>query len=292
MVQTALSQDPQSTTEILGTGAARCLKEFDDYLSRVRGLAPNSRRIYCFHVKRFLADFCGADAPDWSSLRAEDLTAFVQREASYYQRHARALPGQALRTLLRYLRFTGQVQSGMEAAIPQMPQWKQAGLPRYLPAPEVERVIGSVLDHTAQGRRNYTMLLLLARMGLRAEEVMKLTLDDIDWREGVIRIRATKSHRDRMMPLSQEVGAALYIYLEHARPPSGSRALFLRLRPPFKSFHDSSAISRMVRRTLIRAGILWGPRPLRTSLGTPPQRAWSRAVRPSRRSRTFWAMPR
>jgi site-specific recombinase XerD len=147
----------------------------------------------------------------------------------------------------------------MEAAIPQMPQWKQAGLPRYLPAPEVERVIGSVLDHTAQGRRNYAMLLLLARMGLRAEEVMKLTLDDIDWREGVIRIRATKSHRDRMMPLSQEVGAALYVYLEHARPQSGYRAVFLRLRPPFKPFHDSSAISRMVRRALIRAGIVGAP---------------------------------
>ncbi len=258
MNRTALSKRLQLEIES-PMGAAQWLKQFDDHLSRVQGLALSSRRNYCFFVGRFLASYCGTAAPDWSSLRGEDLAIFVHREASRLKRHARGGPATAIRALLRYLVFVGAIRVGLEAAIPQIPRWKHAALPRYLSAAEVERVLASVSDDTPKARRDHAILLLLARTGMRAVEVAQLKLDDIDWREGNLWIRSGKSRRERRLPLVQDVGAALCAYLEHGRAPCPSRTVFLRVLSPFDPLHDSAAVCKIARRALTRAGIINSP---------------------------------
>jgi len=259
MKNTAVSKALQQGVQPPGIDASQCLKDFDDYLTRVQGLAPRTRQGYCFWVSRFLARFCTTAAPDWSSLRAEHLTTFVEQEASRLHRYSRALPRTAIRALLRYLTFLGVIRSGLEAAVPRMPRWKHAELPRYLPSADVERVVGGVLDGTPKGRRNHAILMLLARTGLRADEVSKLSLDDIDWVAGTICIQSTKSHRERRLPLAQDVGAAVCSYLKNGRPPCRSRTIFLRVLRPFDPFLNSAAICRIARRAMTRVGILNTP---------------------------------
>lgn len=239
--------------------AAQWLKNFDDYLSQVQGLALGSRKKYGFFASRFLVAFCGTAAPDWSSLRGEDLTTFVQREASRLKRHGRHGPGTAIRALLRYLTFVGAIRVGLEGAVPQTRRWKHAELPRYLPAAEIERVVASVLNDTPIGRRNHAILLLLARTGMRAGEIVTLTLDDINWKEGTLCIRSGKSRGERRLPLTQEVGDALCAYLEHGRPASPSRRIFLHVVSPYDPFNRSATVSNIARRALTRAGVLHIP---------------------------------
>jgi len=197
MGRISFSEELEHTRRSSGIDVVQCLKRFDNYLLEVRGLAPRTREGYCFWVRRFLRTFTAER--DLSTLRGEDVTAYVQREASRLKRYARGVPGTAIRALLRYLTFAGVIRGGLEAAVPRMPKWKYADLPRYLPPEDIDRVIAGVLDDTATGQRNRAILLLLARTGMRADEIVKLTLDDIDWRKGTIRIRSGKSRRERQL---------------------------------------------------------------------------------------------
>jgi hypothetical protein len=117
--------------------ASQYLTWFGEYLLDVQGLTPGTRRDYCAVVSRFLDEFCGRAAPDWSSLRVEHLTSFVHREALRLKRHARGTPTVAIRALLRYLKLIGAVRAGMEAAGPRTPRWKHGELPPSLSAEEV-----------------------------------------------------------------------------------------------------------------------------------------------------------
>jgi site-specific recombinase XerD len=246
--------------QALGVDAVQFLHDFEDYLRRVKGLAPGTIKSYCFWVRRFLAAFCGTSAPDWSALRGPELAAFVQKEASRLLRNGREAPGVALRVLLRYLSFLGAIQDGLQGAIPQRPRWRHVGLPRHIPALDIERVVSGALDGSGRrGLRNHAILLLLSRTGLRAHEVAQLSLDDIDWTEGTICIRSNKTHTERRLPLAHDVGEALSIYLKHGRPACSFRTIFLRVIPPFDPFTGSAAVCRIARRALTRAGILNTP---------------------------------
>jgi integrase/recombinase XerD len=259
MDKNALSDGLKHDLDSSWIDAVECLKRFDNYLLHVQGLAPRTREGYCFWVSRFFKTFFGTAGRDLSSLRGEDLTMYVQREASRLKRNARGIPGTAIRGLLRYLVFAGVIRGGLESAIPRMPKWKYADLPRYLPPEDIDRAVAGVLRDSAAGRRNHAILLLLARTGMRAGDVANLTLDDIDWRKGTIRIRSGKSRHERHLPLTQEVGSALCSYLQHGRPPCSSRAFFLRVLSPLVPFQGSAAICRIARRALTRAGIVNTP---------------------------------
>jgi integrase len=114
-------------------------------------------------------------------------------------------------------------------------------------------MLAAANDGTSVGLRNHAILLLLARLGLRAQEVVQLQLEDIAWAEGRLVIRATKSHRVRQLPLAHDVGNALATYLQHGRPVSTSRAMFLHHRAPFGPFQSSSTIAKIVRLALQQA---------------------------------------
>ena len=120
---------------------------------------------------------------------------------------------------------------------------------------EVERVLATCTDGSPAALRNHAILLLLARLGVRAHEVAALCLEDINWYEGRVRIHPGKTHHERVLPLVQEVGEAVAAYLQHGRPPTPSRHLFLHCRAPFRPLTDATAISRMAARALRRAGI-------------------------------------
>ena len=234
----------------------RWVDDFEGHLSQVVGLAPATRHQYCFFVRRFLAEYRETGFPNRCVLRAEWLTSFVRQEAARLHGPARNKPGTSLRSWLRYLVFCGAIDTGMEAAIPSMPQWKYASLPVRLTADETERVIGAARDGTSHELRNQAIALLLARTGLRACEARHLTLNDIDWAEGSLRIAPGKSHRERRLPLPRDVGEALYAYLRHERPTSSCREVFLSTRKPFGPIRDSSVVSSTVRRAMNRCGVV------------------------------------
>ena len=149
----------------------------------------------------------------------------------------------------------GFIANGLEAAIPRMRTWKHATLPEHLSSTEVIRILTACADGTALGKRNYALLLLLSRLGLRALEAAQLKLEDVDWRSGSLVIRASKTHRERHLPLPEEVGQACLDYLQHGRPPTNSRQIFLVHTAPFAPLQTSSALTKAVKRLLHKAGI-------------------------------------
>jgi integrase len=135
-----------------------------------------------------------------------------------------------------------------------MRRWKLATLPTYLSAAQVRKALDGCDRETVMGRRDYAILLLLAKLGLRADEVATLTLDDIDWRASEILVRAKGRQRARM-PIPPDVGAAIVAYLRNGRPKSSCRRLFVRTLAPHVGFASGSAITMIAKVTLDRVGI-------------------------------------
>src|SRR6266705_1587313 len=206
-------------------------------------------------ARRFLTACFHTGHVNWPSLRAQQITDFVRQEAAGKHGGGRKLPSTAVRSLLRFLVFRGELPPGLEAAALAPRQWVHDSLPKHLTAEEVERVLALYASESPTDRRNRAILMLLARLGLRAPEVVRLCLEDIDWHEGRIVIRSRKTHHDRVLPLSQDVGRALADYLCWGRPATTSRIVFLHGLAPFRPFADAAAISRIAARSLHRVGV-------------------------------------
>jgi integrase/recombinase XerD len=160
----------------------------------------------------------------------------------------------ALRMFVRFLIADGHCPVGFEAAIPTVAHWRLAALPRYLQPAEVERLIASCDRTSPVGRRDRAILRLLARLGLRAGDIVQLRVSDIDWRGAWIDVYG-KSRRHTRLPLTQEVGQAIVAYVQRGRPRTDADALFVRCRAPFRAFRSHCAISVIVDRALRRAGV-------------------------------------
>jgi site-specific recombinase XerD len=164
----------------------------------------------------------------------------------------------ALRSYLRFLAAAGLCRSNLDHAISPVVQWRLSSLPRYLSANDVERVVASC-DQLSNGRlRDRAILLLLARLGLRAGDVAALKLQDLDWTAGMLHVSG-KTRRQVRLPLPQEVGDAVLAYIEQERPRVGEETVFLTMIAPYKPFSISSSISAIVARALKRAGITDAP---------------------------------
>lgn len=227
-----------------------CLQPFDEYLDRVSGVSVGTRQIYLLYARSFLQMRFGAAEPDWSALSAEDVADFIRVKAATV---TTSLPATAVRALLRYLATTGAVRGGLEGAVPTIRRWKHASLPRHLTTDQVEDVLSGCDEGTLLGKRDRAILLLLVRLGLRAGEVAALTLDDLDWRHGHLLVRATKSRRERKLPLPDEVGRAIVAYLRFGRPHRSHRAVFVG-RSPFEPL-KASGITDVTQRALARVGL-------------------------------------
>lgn len=232
----------------------RIFEEFSRYLDKERGLAPKSIIAHLPVIRQFLREVCPAGACDLGRISQEDVIRYVERHAR--DRSADSGKGMcwALRAFLRYLHCKGLNAHALAGCVPSIRRWKFMNLPTYLAAPQVQRVIDSCDRTTALGRRDYAILMMLAKLGMRAGEVATLTLDDIDWRSGEMLIRG-KGRQRASMPIPPDVGAAIVAYLRDGRPTPSCRRLFLRALAPHVGFASGCAITMIAKVALQRAGI-------------------------------------
>ena len=161
----------------------------------------------------------------------------------------------AVRMFLRFLIADGKCAAGLEGSIPVLAHWRLSSLPRYLQSEEVERVIASCDPVAAAGKRDRAILLLLARLGLRAGDVVQLRLGDVDWREATIAVSG-KNRRQTLMPLTQEIGDAIASYIKDGRPQTTVESLFIRSRAPFRALANHCAVSMIAAQAMHRAGVV------------------------------------
>lgn len=215
--------NPATAAHPARTSAQAWLADFEHHLDRVGGCAFGSRDNYLRYTRRILRDLFGDGEVDWSRLSANAVTDFVRREAAKLRPSACGQPVTAIRSLIRFLASKGVVPAGLLGAVPAVRTWRHSSIPRAISTEDVERAVTACGAESKYGLRERAIVLLIARLGLRAGEVIRLRVDDIDWVRACILVRAGKTHRERSLPLSQEVGNALAAYLQHARPGSTHR---------------------------------------------------------------------
>lgn len=229
-------------------------EEFGDYLRSERGLTPKSIIRHLPVIRRFLNEVCPSGASDLGKIGQEGVTRYIERHARDGSAGSGKAMCWALRSFLRYLYHSGLHPLALAGCVPSIRHWKLASLPTYLSAAQVRKVLDGCDRTTVLGRRDYAVLMMLAKLGLRAAEVMSLTLDDIDWRSGEMLVCAKGRQRARM-PMPTDVGAAVVAYLRDGRPTSSCRRLFLRTLAPNVGFASGCAITMIAKTALERAGI-------------------------------------
>jgi site-specific recombinase XerD len=227
---------------------------FRRYLLEERRLSLATPHNYLPVVDQFLSERFRGKRLNFAAIRPRDVTDFVRRHARQLSPGRSALMVTALRSFFRYLLYRGDLARDLAACVPTVPRWAFSELPRFISAESVQRVLDGCDRETSIGRRNYAILLLLARLGLRAGEVVSLRLDDVDWKKGVITVRG-KGGKNVAMPLTVDVGEALAVYLRRDRPNCSDRRVFIRHRAPQIGLHNSMAICSLVMRALKRAGV-------------------------------------
>ena len=241
------------------TAAAQLLETFRRYLAQERGLAPGTVRNYVDAARLFIAGLPNPNDPDLEGLSASEVTGFVLGLA---RAHARGGPRSAknlgtattgLRSLLGLLFLQGRIPLPLADAVPSPARWKGSSLPRAVDACTIAALLDGC-DHTrAVGRRDFAILTLLVRLGLRAGEVAALLLDDVDWAGGDLLVRG-KANRERRLPIPGDVGEAVVDYLSEGRPRSACRQVFLRALAPHVEM-TPGAVGMVVALACDRAGL-------------------------------------
>jgi site-specific recombinase XerD len=251
---TMLDPNPSSVAASPPTAIEVSLQQFQQYLRQERSLTEATVINYTPVARSFLVERFSEAAVDWHRITAGDITAFVQRQASLITSKRAPLVVTALRSFLRYLFHRGAIDTDWSACVPTIATWSLSKVPKFLSGDQIQKILDSCDKETVIGKRDYALLLLLARLGLRAGEVVALTIDDIDWEAGLITV-CGKGKRVAQMPLTSEVGAAIADYLSTARPQCSSRRVFIRTNAPLTGFANSVAICSLVDKALARAGV-------------------------------------
>lgn len=253
----------------------RLLEEYAGYLSAARGLAAPTVAGYRRVAGAFLvACSCAPDSDELSvdGLTASDVIGFVLVEADRLSGGSLNNVATGLRALLRFLHVQGYTATSLASAVPAAPGWRDGGVPRAAPPDQVARLLASCDRRTTSGRRDFAILTVLARLGLRAAEVAALGVGDIDWRAGELVVTG-KGHRRDRLPLPDDVGRAIAAYCRGGRRSGECRSVFVHLRAPYTAL-SSSAISEVVARACGRAGLpRMGAHRLRHSAATGMRRA-------------------
>ena len=229
------------------------LGDYEDYLRNKRGLAENSLHVYVPLIRIFLASQAGRTGrvSRFNTLAIRDFVlSQIQNRSGEYIR----LLGTALRSFLRFLFMSGRMSRDLSTSVPTVRRYRQAAPPAFLRPEEVERILAKTDRSTSTGRRDYAIILLLARLGLRAGEIVALELDDLLWRTGEIVVHGKGRIVDRL-PLLSEIGEALATYLRKDRGCSASRRVFLRRLAPRTGLTGPAAVGHIVRAALVQADI-------------------------------------
>jgi site-specific recombinase XerD len=252
------------------TASQRLVVSFGTYLARERGLAEGTIRFYV-HIARLFVDGRPGGA-GFCDLSAREVTAFTATVCEGRGLSSCRQAASALRSFLRFLAVEGIAGAGLEEAVLSV-AGPSCPLPRAISAGAVASLLSSCEQNSPASRRDYAILLLLARLGLRGGEVVAMELGDIDWRAGELIVRGKGRRRDRL-PLLAEVGGALADYLRHGRPASQSRRVFLRQCAPFVGLAGTGALRAVLARACERAGIACAsPHQLRHTAATQMLRA-------------------
>lgn len=228
-------------------------RDYGRFLRQERGFMSASVGQYLPVARRFLWHRFRGGTIRLKGLCTKDVTDFVLQDSSTRGRRSAQLMTAVLRSFLNYLFQEGRTATNLATSIPAMAGWRLSELPRYLEAAQVEKLLRRCDRRQKVGRRDYAILLLLARLGLRAGEVAGLELDDIDWTAGELLIRGKGSRVDRL-PLLQDVGQAVVDYLQRGRPNGSTRRVFVHCKAPYAGFGSPpNAVCGIVRRALTRA---------------------------------------
>jgi len=229
---------------------------FERHLQVERGLAETTIERCATTAQQFLSARFGTGEVDLRALRASDVVQFVQHEAKRLRPPGTRSVVTGLRSFLRYVQYCGEVGPELVFSVPKVAAWSMTSpLPKAISAEHAQAALDSCDRASALGRRDYAVLLILARLGLRADEIIKLQLDDIDWDSGHLRVRG-KGGRECLMPLPVDVGEAIATYAADGRPNSADRHLFLRSTAPIRGLKDGSyAVGAIVGRALRRAHV-------------------------------------
>ena len=224
------------------------IREFRSWMRQHRGLTDTTLDVYQPIITELLT-VLGGDPHRYTAEALRDFT--LERARRHGLWRAKTVVG-TVRAFLRFLGATGKCSPGMQYAIPGFASWQLSSVPRFLPVEDVERVIGSC-PADGNGPRDKAVILLLARLGLRAGEVARLSFADIDWSQGLLTVSG-KTRRQEKLPLPQEVGDALLHYLRQSRPPLPTPEVFTTVVAPVRPL-TRAAVTHIVRAALRRAGI-------------------------------------
>lgn len=230
----------------------RILQEFAMYLSSERGMTEKAICTYGRYIRLFIDDRFGAGSVDWSAIHGADIHRFISRLTKKFSPGTTGLVITALRSFFRFLNVYGHVKTEFSKYIPSVPNWRATNLPYYLSSKEVDRLLNKINRDSDVGKRDYAILKLLTRLGLRACEVANLSLDDINWSGAEITIHG-KGLRKKRLPIPSDVGQALALYLK-IRRKRDTRRVFLRTFPPYEGI-SSPLIGALVRAAITRTGL-------------------------------------
>jgi integrase/recombinase XerD len=232
------------------------LERYRQYLLQERRLAATTARLYVYLVRPFVSATVSPDSltPDWTTLRAADVIDFVVARTPQRSRGTAKLTVTALRSLLNFLHVEGHITGSLTGAVPSVASWRLAGLPKGLNPREIRALFASCDRRTVTGRRDFAVLTILVRLGLRAREVATLRLDDIHWRTGTIAVRGKGPHVEEL-PLPNDVGAAVVAYLRRGRPVTAmDRTVFVRVKAPHRPL-TASGVTGIVAAAAERADL-------------------------------------
>ena len=237
LIETGVAQSRQVPP--CNSARGRLRQDYIDYLRHQRGLRESSIYQAWWVANRFLQFLFGDAEGDLAQIGTSDIVHYLHHLASLSDRNKAAVSH--LRTFLMFLFNSGRIKAHLALGIPRKAQKYAARLPRHLTPEQVETLLVAIKTDTPAGRRDYAMVLLQARLGLRATEVVAIRIDDIDWRAGELIVRGKGQLHDRM-PLSEDVGEALAHYIRHDRA-SASRYLFVTQRAPRRPFRSAQILN-------------------------------------------------
>jgi site-specific recombinase XerD len=233
----------------------RLIAQYDRHLSEVAGLAKGTRRDYCSYARQFLQRRFGGRPARLHKLVPWDITGFVEQRAHEIKPATLRQLAAGLRSFLRFLHFTDRSDARLAGAVTCPPPWPHSPVPETLSEAQLRALLKSFDRTLPLGRRDFAMALCLCRLGLRAQEVATMQLQDVDWHAQTLHLRHTKTRRGRLLPLPSDVAKAIQGYLQAGRPSSGSTRLFVRHRAPWSEGQTSELVRSAMRVAFDRCGL-------------------------------------
>ena len=264
--QTGIITTPKSAE----TPLDQCISRYQEHMVKNQGLVSETIRIRIRVARNFLSLQFGENSLEFSRILPGHIEQYFLNRSHRCNTTTLKTEASALRCFFRFLQFHGDISSHLSSSVPTVPSWRHTIIPEFLTTDETNSLIQHCESGTPRGQRDIAILLLLIRLGLRAIEICRLTLDDMNWDAGFISFLGKNSKREQL-PLLQDIGEAISTYLCHGRPQCSTRYVFIRAIAPFEAFSSSCSVANVVRNALERANLnppRKGSHLLRRSLAT------------------------